>query len=129
MMALIDSCLASSMKPHVLMMTTSARAGSSVKVKPSRASAPSMTSLSTWFLEQPRLTKPKKLSEENIARLKKKITERKAKTGKVLGDAALRTLRKRLKREQRKRRALAQRLAHAQGKKKEAPPQPAAAAG
>ncbi len=67
--------------------------------------------------------------EENIARLKKKIAERKAKTGKVLGDAALRTLRKRLKREQRKRRALAQRLAHAQGKKKEAPPQPAAAAG
>jgi len=48
-------------------------------------------------------------------------------TGKVLGDAALRALRKRLKREQRKRRALAQRLAHAQGKKKDA--QPAAAAG
>ena len=72
------------------------------------------------------MAKRKKLSEEDIARLKKKITERKAKTGKVLGDAALRTLRKRLKREQRKRRALAQRLAHAQGKKKEA--QPAAAA-
>ncbi len=65
--------------------------------------------------------------EENIARLKKKIAERKAKTGKVLGDAALRALRKRLKREQRKRRTLAQRLAHAQGKKKDA--QPAAAAG
>ena len=64
--------------------------------------------------------------EENIARLKKKIAERKAKTGKVLGDAALRALRKRLKREQRKRRTLAQRLAHAQGKKKDA--QPAAAA-
>ena len=71
-------------------------------------------------------SKKKSLREEDIARLKKKIAERKAKTGKVLGDAALRTLRKRLKREQRKRRALAQRLAHAQGKKKEA--QPAAAA-
>jgi len=75
------------------------------------------------------MAKRKKLNEEDVARLKKKIAERKAKTGKVLGDAALRTLRKRLKREQRKRRALAQRLAHAQGKKKEAPPQPAAAAG
>jgi len=75
------------------------------------------------------MTKRKTPLEEDIARLKKKIAERKAKTGKVLGDAALRALRKRLKREQRKRRALAQRLAHAQGKKKEAPPQPAAAAG
>ena len=65
--------------------------------------------------------------EEDLARLKKKIAERKATTGKVLGDAALRALRKRLKREQRKRRARAQRLAHAQGKKKDA--QPAAAAG
>ena len=74
------------------------------------------------------MAKRKKLREEDIARLKKKIAERKAKTGKVLGDAALRALRKRLKREQRKRRALAQRLVHAQGKKKEAPPKPAAAA-
>jgi len=64
---------------------------------------------------------------EDIARLKKKIAERKAKTGKGLGDAALRALHKRLKREQRKRRARAQRLAHAQGKKKDA--QPAATAG
>jgi predicted nucleic acid-binding Zn-ribbon protein len=75
------------------------------------------------------MAKEKRPPEEDIARLKKKITERKAKTDKVLGDAALRALRKRLKREQRKRRALAQRLVHAQGKKKEAPPQPAAAAG
>ena len=73
------------------------------------------------------MAKQKNPIEEDIARLKKKIAERKAKTGKVLGDAALRALRKRLKREQRKRRALAQRLAHARGKKKEA--QPAAAAG
>src|SRR5205823_4913673 len=66
---------------------------------------------------------------EDIARLKKKIAERKAKTVKALGDAALRALRKRLKREQRKRRALAQRLARARGKKKEAPKEapPAAA--
>ncbi len=64
---------------------------------------------------------------EDIARLKKKVAERKAKAVKVLGDAALRTLRKRLKREQRKRRALAQRLAQAQGKKKEAPPAAAVA--
>jgi len=68
--------------------------------------------------------------EEDIARLKKKIAEWKAKAGKALGDAALRALRKRLKREQRKRRALAQRLARARGKKKEAPQEapPAAAA-
>ena len=72
------------------------------------------------------MAKQKNPIEEDIARLKKKIAERKAKTGKVLGDAALRALRKRLKREQRKRRALAQRLALEQGKKKEA--QPAAAA-
>ncbi|TLY22877.1 MAG: hypothetical protein E6K68_01805 [Nitrospirae bacterium] len=65
--------------------------------------------------------------EEDIARLKKKIAERNAKTGKALGDAALRALRKRLKREQRKTRALAQRLAHARGKKKEAPPAAAVA--
>ena len=72
------------------------------------------------------MAKKKKPIEEDIARLKKKIAERKAAAGKVLGDEALRMLHKRLKREQRKRRALAQRLAHAQGKKKEA--QPAAAA-
>jgi predicted nucleic acid-binding Zn-ribbon protein len=73
------------------------------------------------------MAKQKNPIVEDIARLKKKIAELKAKTDKVLGDAALRALRKRLKREQRKRRALVQRLAHAQGKKKDA--QPAAAAG
>jgi predicted nucleic acid-binding Zn-ribbon protein len=72
------------------------------------------------------MEKQKRPLEEDIARLKKKISERKAKTGKALGDAALRALRKRLKREQRKRRALAQRLAQARGKKKEAPPVAAA---
>jgi len=74
------------------------------------------------------MAKKKKPIEEDIARLKKKIAERKAKAGKVLGDAALRALRKRLKRDQRKRRALAQRLVHAQGKKREPKPAPAAAA-
>ncbi len=72
------------------------------------------------------MAKQKNPIVEDIARLKKKIAERKAKTDKALGDAALRALRKRLKREQRKRRAPAQRLAHAQGKKKDS--QPAAAA-
>ena len=73
------------------------------------------------------MAKEKRPPEEDIARLKKKIAERKAKTDKVVGDAALRALRKHLKREQRKRRALAQRLVHAQGKKK-SEPKPAAAA-
>jgi predicted nucleic acid-binding Zn-ribbon protein len=74
------------------------------------------------------MAKKKNPIEEDIARLKKKIAERKAKTGKVPADTALRALHKRLKREQRKRRALAQRLAHAQGKKKDAQPAAAAAA-
>lgn len=53
----------------------------------------------------------------DITRLKTKIAER---TGEGKGggiDAGLRTLRKRLKRAQRKNRAPAMRLAHAQGKK------------
>ncbi len=74
------------------------------------------------------MAKKKKPIEEDIARLKKKIAERKAAAGKVLGDEALRMLHKRLKREQRKRRALAQRLARAQGKKREPKPAPATAA-
>ena len=58
MIVSIDSCLASSMKPQVLMMTTSAFFGLSVKANPSVTKVPSMTSESTWFFEQPRLTKP-----------------------------------------------------------------------
>ncbi len=58
MIVSIDSCLASSMKPQVLMMTTSAFFGSSVKANPSATNMPNMTSESTWFFEQPRLTKP-----------------------------------------------------------------------
>src|SRR5437899_10898805 len=58
MMALMDSCLASSMNPQVLMMMTSACSGSAVSSKPLLDSEPNMTSPSTWFLLQPRLTNP-----------------------------------------------------------------------
>lgn len=71
--------------------------------------------------------KKKSVGEGDITRLKSKIAERVTATEKALGDTALRSLRKRLKRAQRKRRALAVRLAHARGKKSEA--KPAAAAG
>ena len=40
------------------MMTTSAFFGLSVKANPSFANMPNMTSESTWFFEQPKLTKP-----------------------------------------------------------------------
>ncbi|HEX9285391.1 MAG TPA: hypothetical protein VF879_06945 [Nitrospirales bacterium] len=74
---------------------------------------------------------PKKKSplEEDLKRLREKVAARKTKTENAEGDAALRALHKRLKRVQRKKRALASRLAHAQGKKKGAKPaaaQPAA---
>ena len=72
------------------------------------------------------MPKQKDPVETDIKRLKEKVTARKAKTENAEGDAALRALHKRLKRAQRRKRALALRLAHAQGKKKEA--QPAAAA-
>jgi hypothetical protein len=71
--------------------------------------------------------KKKSVGDGDITRLKSKIAERVPATEKALGDAALRSLRKRLKRAQRKRRALAVRLAHARGKKSEAKPAAAAA--
>jgi benzoyl-CoA reductase/2-hydroxyglutaryl-CoA dehydratase subunit BcrC/BadD/HgdB len=71
--------------------------------------------------------KKKSVDDGDITRLKSKIAERAAVTEKTLGNVTLRSLRKRLKRAQRKRRALAVRLAHARGKKSEA--KPAAAAG
>ena len=58
MMLLIDSCLASSIKPQVLMMTTSAARASPVSWNPPATKVPSITSESTWFFEQPRFTKP-----------------------------------------------------------------------
>jgi hypothetical protein len=71
--------------------------------------------------------KKKPVGDGDIKRLKSKIAERVPPTEKALGDTALRSLRKRLKRAQRKRRALAVRLAHARGKKSEAKPAAAAA--
>lgn len=68
------------------------------------------------------MVKKKTPLETDIKRLKEKVGARKAKTENAEGDASLRALHKRLKRVQRKKRALASRLAHAQGKKKEAKP-------
>lgn len=59
----------------------------------------------------------KRTEESDEARLKKKIAEKLANHSNPEGDAAMRSLRKRLKREQRKRRALALRKKHAGGTK------------
>ncbi len=59
----------------------------------------------------------KQTTESDEARLKKKIAEKLAQHSNPQGDAAMRSLRKRLKREQRKRRALALRKKHAGGGK------------
>jgi ribosomal protein L18E len=65
---------------------------------------------------------PKKhTTESDEVRLKKKIAEGLAKPSHPEGDAAMRLLRKRLKREQRKRRAVAMRKKHAGAKQAEAP--------
>lgn len=71
---------------------------------------------------------PKKhTTESDEVRLKKKIAERLAKPSHPEGDAAaMRLLRKRLKREQRKRRAVAMRKKHAGGAKQAEAPAPAA---
>ena len=74
------------------------------------------------------MAKQKDPIETDIKRLKEKVAARKAKTENAEGDASFRALHKRLKRVQRKKRALASRLAHAQGKKKEAKPAAAPAA-
>ena len=55
--------------------------------------------------------------ETDESRLKQKVRDRLAKSDNPEGDAALRSLHKRLKRTQRKRRRLATRLRHALGKK------------
>jgi hypothetical protein len=59
----------------------------------------------------------KKTTEPDESRLKKKIAAKLAGHSNPEGDAAMRALRKRLKREQRKRRALALRKKHAAGSK------------
>ena len=70
---------------------------------------------------------PKKhTTESDEARLKKKIAERLPQQSNSEGDAAIRSLRKRLKREQRKRRAVAMRKKHAGGAKPAEAPAPAA---
>lgn len=62
----------------------------------------------------------KTAAESDEARLKKKISATVSGQDKAKGDAAVRALRKRLKREQRRRRALALRKKHAAGSKGEA---------
>ena len=70
---------------------------------------------------------PKKhTTESDEVRLKKKIAERLAQQSNPEGDAGMRLLRKRLKREQRKRRAVAMRKKHAGGAKPAEAPAPAA---
>lgn len=59
----------------------------------------------------------KTATESEEVRLKKKVSVKRTGHSNPEGDAALRALRKRLKREQRKRRALALRKKHAAGSK------------
>ena len=59
----------------------------------------------------------KQAAESDEARLKKKIAQKLANHSNPEGDAPMRSLRKRLKREQRRRRALALRRKHAAGNK------------
>src|SRR5277367_5683455 len=54
----MDSCFAGSMKLQVLTTITSASSGRGVSWWPLDARAPIITSLSTRFLGQPKLTKP-----------------------------------------------------------------------
>jgi hypothetical protein len=62
----------------------------------------------------------KTAAESEEVRLKKKVSAKLAGHSNPEGDAPLRALRKRLKREQRRRRALALRKKHAAGSKSEA---------
>lgn len=74
------------------------------------------------------MEKKKSPVEAEITRLKGKVAERKKTLANAEGDAAFRSLHKRLKRVQRKKRALAMRLIQAQGKKKDVKPAAAAPA-
>src|SRR5579863_9721736 len=56
-MTSVDSSFAGSMNEHVLTMIASASPASDVTAQPSCARRPSMTSLSTRFLAQPRLAR------------------------------------------------------------------------
>src|SRR5579859_3453273 len=64
--ASIDSFFEPSIKPHVLTMTTSASCASRVTCIPSRNNEPSMTSLSTRFFAQPRLTNPTLMGDDDM---------------------------------------------------------------
>ena len=68
------------------------------------------------------MVRKKTPAEADIAQLKTKVTERVKASEKTDGDPALRSLRKHLKRAQRKQRAIASRKAHASGKKLETKP-------
>src|SRR5262249_1995985 len=59
-----DSRLEASRNPHVLITIASARLESGVTTSPSSASSPSIRSLSTRFLGQPRLTKATVLMDD-----------------------------------------------------------------
>ena len=63
------------------------------------------------------MAKKRAAAEPDEVKLKKKIATKRTDHSNPKGDAALRALRKRLKREQRKRRALALRKKHAAGSK------------
>jgi len=56
-MVSMDSSAADSMKLQVLTTMACASSGSSVGIQPACFSRPSMSSLSTWFLAHPRLTR------------------------------------------------------------------------
>jgi len=75
------------------------------------------------------MAKQKDSLDTDIHRLREKVAARKAKAENAEGDASLRALHKRLKRAQRRKRALALRLTHAQGKKKKEAKPAAAASG
>jgi hypothetical protein len=68
----------------------------------------------------------KQPAESDEARLKKKIAQKLTNHSNPEGDGAMRSLRKRLKREQRRRRAMALRRKHAGGDKPAETPAPAA---
>lgn len=68
----------------------------------------------------------KRAAEPDEVKLKKKIAAKRTNHSNPKGDTALRSLRKRLKREQRKRRALVLRKKHAAGSKGAAAPQASA---
>src|SRR4029077_16957835 len=66
-MVLIDSCWALAMNEQVLTTITSASSASETSFAPACCSRPIITSLSTRFLGQPRLTKPTRVGAAGTA--------------------------------------------------------------